>query len=242
MVIYPAIDILDEKAVRLLKGDYNKVTVYGEPLEMAELWREQGGRYMHIVDLNGARGDGKRNVKSILKIMQTYDLDVQVGGGIRTMSDIAQYLDNGISRIILGTVCFSNPKLVEDAVLKYGSDKIVCGVDAKKDRVVVHGWIDETEKRPLEMCLQMKELGVKNIIYTDISRDGTLMGVNVEDTRNLQRTTHMNIIASGGVSSLEDLEVLNNSKISGVILGKALYEKRFSLKQAIEISKRRVYG
>lgn len=237
MNIYPAIDILDGKAVRLLKGDYNKVTVYGEPIEMAALWREQGGDFMHIVDLNGARGDAARNVKAIQKIVQTYDMDVQVGGGIRTMSDIAVYLDSGINRVILGSVCFQNPKVVEDAVIRYGANRIVCGVDAKQDRVAIHGWIDETEKRPVDLCLQMKEIGVRTIIYTDISRDGTLSGVNVAATKKLTEDTHMNIIASGGVASLEDIALLQSNHIYGAILGKALYEKKFTLMEALEIAR-----
>lgn len=236
MNIYPAIDILNGNAVRLKYGDYNRVTIYGTPYEMIDKWESQGAKFIHIVDLNGARADHQTNAAVIEKIAKISTSSLQVGGGIRTMSDIIRYFDCGVDRVIMGSACISDPELIKQAVEKYGADRIICGADAKNGKVAVNGWLENTTTTLSELCIKMKALGVRNVIYTDISRDGALNGSNTEEITSLIRNTSMNIIASGGINSLDNIVQLKNVGAYGAILGKALYENVFSLKEAISVA------
>ncbi len=234
MQIYPAIDIRNGNCVRLEQGDFNKETIYHHsPVSVALDFVAQGATYLHIVDLDGARHGVGHNNEIIAEIVKKVNIPVQVGGGIRTLEDIEQRLSTGVTRIILGTVAVNNPEIVETAVLKYG-DKIAVGIDAKDSFVAVSGWEEVSTVSALSLCLKMKDLGVKTIIYTDIAKDGMMCGINLASTKELIDNVNMNIIASGGVSSLKDLEEIKKIKASGVIIGKAIYSNAVQLKVVIE--------
>lgn len=237
MIVYPAIDIFNGNAVRLTSGDYNKCKVYGTPSEMAEKWESLGAEYIHIVDLNGARGEKTDNIKIIEKLAVSAKCRLQVGGGVRSMSDITRYLDCGVYRIVLGSACVNDIDLVRSAIELYGSEHIACGVDSRNGKVAVNGWLSDSEKTTCDVCSDMRNAGVSVAICTDISRDGSLSGVNKEQIFELTKTAGMNIIASGGVNSLDDVKLLKKYGASGVIIGKALYEKRFSLPDALAVAK-----
>lgn len=233
MQIYPAIDIIDGKAVRLSQGSFDDVTVFNDsPVEAAKDWVEAGATYIHIVDLDGARY-GKTFVTDIIKdIKSRYDIKIETGGGVRTMKDIEDRINAGASRVIIGTAAVKNPELVKEAVDKFG-DKIAVGVDAKNGMVAISGWEEISDVTAVDLCLKMKEYGVNTVIYTDISKDGMMSGPNIESTRNLIEKTGMDIIASGGVSKMEDIENVNNINAAGVIIGKALYNGALNLKDVI---------
>jgi len=239
MQIYPAIDIKDGKAVRLVQGDFDKVTVFNDnPADVAKTWTDSGATYIHIVDLDGARY-GKSFIIDILKeISSKYDIPVQTGGGIRTMEDVKARIEAGATRVIIGTAAVKNPELVKKAVELYG-DKIAVGVDAKNGMAAIRGWEEVSEINAIDLCLQMKEYGVKTIIYTDISKDGMMCGPNIEATKELIEKTKMDIIASGGVSKIDDLESIYNMNAKGVIIGKALYNGSIKLEDAIYKFERR---
>ncbi len=234
MQIYPAIDIIDGKAVRLSQGSFDQVTVFNDsPSEAARDWVNAGATYIHIVDLDGARY-GKTFVIDIIKdIKSKFDVKIETGGGVRTMKDVDDRISAGASRVIIGTAAVKNPELVKEAVQKYG-DKIAVGVDAKNGMVAVSGWEEVSNISAAELCLKMKEYGVNTVIYTDISKDGMMCGPNIEATKELIEKTGMNIIASGGVSKIEDVENVNNINAAGVIIGKALYNGALDLKDVIE--------
>lgn len=233
MQIYPAIDIIDGKAVRLSQGSFDDVTVFNDsPVEAAKDWVEAGATYIHIVDLDGARY-GKTFVTDIIKdIKSRYDIKIETGGGVRTMKDIEDRINAGASRVIIGTAAVKNPELVKEAVDKFG-DKIAVGVDAKNGMVAISGWEEISDVTAVDLCLKMKEYGVNTVIYTDISKDGMMSGPNIESTRDLIEKTGMDIIASGGVSKMEDIENVNNINAAGVIIGKALYNGALNLKDVI---------
>lgn len=233
MQIYPAIDIKDGKAVRLVQGKFDEVTVFNDnPADAAKAWADAGATYIHIVDLDGARY-GKSFIIDVLKeISEKYDIPVQTGGGVRTLDDVTARINAGAARVIIGTAAVKNPDLVKEAVKLYG-DKIAVGVDAKNGLVAIKGWEEVSDITAVDLCLKMKELGVKTIIYTDISKDGMMCGPNISATKELIEKTGLNIIASGGVSKLEDLENVNNINAQGVIIGKALYNGAINLKDAI---------
>ena len=233
MNIYPAIDILDKRAVRLKRGDYSEVTVYGTPLEMKDRWETQGARFIHIVDLNGARSDHNTNFCVIEELAKNAKASLQVGGGIRTMSDIIRYFDCGVDRVILGSACVNDPQLIEDAVNKYGSERIICGADAKNGKIAVSGWLESTQISLVELCNKMRDLGVRNVISTDISKDGMLSGSDTAEIGRLIDETGMNVIASGGINSIENLKQLKQIGAYGAILGVALYENKISLADAL---------
>lgn len=237
MILFPAIDILDGNCVRLLHGDFNKVTVYGEPLQMAKKWQSQGAGYLHIVDLNGALNGTQGNLEVIKSIISAVNIPVQVGGGIRTLADIKARLDCDITRVILGTVCCKDPSIVKAAIELYGNEKIVCGIDACNGFVQVDGWVKESSITPIELGLKMKSIGVKYVVFTDISRDGALSGVNVDACSELENETGLKVIASGGVSCLDDLVKLKSKNMYGAILGKALYANKFSVSDAVKMNK-----
>lgn len=234
MQIYPAIDIIDGKAVRLSQGKFDDVTVFNDsPVEAAKNWVDAGATYIHIVDLDGAR-HGKSFIIDIIKAIKAeYDIPVQTGGGVRSIDDVKARIEAGASRVIIGTAAVKNPELVKEAVNLYG-DKIAVGVDAKDGMVAISGWEEVSDVSAVDLCLKMKEYGVKTVIYTDISKDGMMCGPNVESTRNLIEKTGMNVIASGGVSRMEDVENVNKIGAAGVIIGKALYNGALDLKPVLE--------
>ncbi|MFA5522777.1 MAG: 1-(5-phosphoribosyl)-5-[(5-phosphoribosylamino)methylideneamino]imidazole-4-carboxamide isomerase [Tissierellales bacterium] len=230
MIIYPAIDILKGKCVRLYKGDYDKVTQYFEdPLEVAISFKKAGASHIHVVDLDGAKSGNSENLEIIKSICEKSGLLVQTGGGIRSLERIDELVAAGVDRIILGTAAIKNPTLVKEAVKKYG-DKIVVGIDALNDKVSVEGWTDTTDKDALETTLFMKSLGVKSIVYTDISKDGTLEGPNLKALKKMIEESGLDVVASGGIKDIDDIRAVNNLKAYAVISGKAIYEDKIDLK------------
>jgi phosphoribosylformimino-5-aminoimidazole carboxamide ribotide isomerase len=234
MQIYPAIDIIDGKAVRLSQGKFDNVTVFNDdPADAAKDWVDAGATYIHIVDLDGAR-QGKSFIVDILKkITDKYNVPVQTGGGVRTIDDVRARIEAGASRVIIGTAAVKNPELVKEAVSLYG-DKIAVGVDAKNGMVAISGWEEISNVTAVDLCLKMKDYGVKTVIYTDISKDGMMSGPNIESTKELIEKTGMDVIASGGVSKLEDVENVKNINAAGVIIGKALYNGAINLAEVLE--------
>lgn len=236
MLILPAIDILDNRAVRLMYGKRDKVTDYGSPLERAELWQSMGAKFLHLVDLNGAFDGTKINVKTIKEIIKTTDMSVQLGGGIKSLDIVKLWLEEvGVTRIIIGSALVTNRDMAEKAFALYG-DKIACGIDAKDGKVYINGWVNESNATPTQLALDTKSMGAKVVIYTDISRDGALGGVNVDSTVALQKATEMNIVASGGMSNMTDIEKLRAKGVYGAILGRSIYERTIDLTEAIRRS------
>lgn len=239
MIIFPAIDIRGGKCVRLLKGDFAKETVFSDkPEDMAKKWQAQGAAFLHLVDLDGALKGKSQNLATVEKILAAVDIPVELGGGIRTMENIDEVLKLGVRRVILGSVAVRSPELVREACAKYG-DRIVVGIDAKDGIVAVDGWGVSGNVEATALAKEMKKVGVKTIIYTDISRDGTLAGVNVEATAKLARESGVNIVASGGVKSIDDIKALKpyeKDGIEGVIVGKSIYMGTLDLAEAIAIA------
>ena len=238
MVIFPAIDIRGGKCVRLFKGDFAQETVFSDkPEEMAAKWEAQGGKFLHLVDLDGALAGKSVNLAVVKRIVDTVKIPVELGGGIRTMENIDEVLSLGVQRVILGSVAVKNPALVKEACQKYG-DRVVVGIDAKDGIVAVDGWGVSGDVEVTVLAKEMAKAGVKTIIYTDISRDGTLSGVNVEATARLARESGVKIVASGGVKSLDDIEALlpyEKDGIEGVIVGKSIYTGSLDLQEAIAL-------
>lgn len=224
------------KCVRLLQGDYDQETVYGDsPFEMAKKFVDEGARWIHMVDLDGAK-DGKRvNDSSVIKAAVELGANIQIGGGIRTEADITHYLENGISRVIIGSIAVSAPKFAIEMIRKYGSN-IAVGLDAKDGYVATHGWLNTSEIKAVELGKRFADAGAETFIFTDIATDGMLSGPNIEAVRLLAKETGKSVIASGGVSKLVDVVSLNefyDEGITGVIVGKAIYEGRFTVKEAL---------
>jgi len=235
MMIYPAVDIRDGKCVRLRQGSYGDMTVFGDdPLEMALRWRDAGARYLHVVDLDGARGQGKNNRELIGRIIKALDIPVQTGGGIRTMEDIDEVLSLGAARVILGTSAVRDPGLVEKAVIRYGG-RIAVGIDAKSSLVAIEGWEKTSRYTAMEFAKLVEKLGVETVIYTDIARDGMLTGPNFDAMGEMKKSVSMAVIASGGVSGVEDLVKLKNIGMDGAIVGKAIYTGAINLEEALKI-------
>lgn len=233
MQIYPAIDIKNGQCVRLRQGKFNTMTVYGDdPMLVAKKWVSCGATYLHVVDLDGARQGTSYNSEIIKKIAETFPVPVQTGGGIRTMRDIEEKLALGVSRVILGTVAVIKPDLVRDAVKAYG-EKIAVGIDAMNGRVAIQGWEEVSQVSALELCKRMKSFGVKTIVYTDISKDGMLAGPNMDATREVVEATGINVIASGGITTIADLENMERVGAQGAIIGKALYQGDLQLEAVI---------
>ncbi|NLZ80424.1 MAG: 1-(5-phosphoribosyl)-5-[(5-phosphoribosylamino)methylideneamino]imidazole-4-carboxamide isomerase [Clostridiales bacterium] len=236
MILYPAIDIKNGQCVRLRQGQFHDIEIYSHtPVKIASKWEQQGASYIHIVDLDGALVGRSINETVIREIVKAVGVPVQLGGGIRNISDIENALNYGVERVIIGTKAVEEPLFIKEAIQIFGADKIVVGVDAKNGLVAIEGWEKISTLTALNLCREMKKIGVKNIIYTDISKDGMLQGPNIESTKSLSDATDLNIIASGGVSSMTDLENLYKAEISGVIVGKALYEKRINLRKAVQL-------
>lgn len=236
MLIYPAIDLYQGKAVRLYKGDYSQMTVYShDPASIAQDFAKAGATHMHIVDLEGAKNGTTPNYETILEIKNRGGLFCEVGGGIRTMETIERYVSAGIDRVILGTAAVTQPGFLEEAAKAYGS-KIAVGMDLKDGYVAIKGWTEQSGLTAWEFCERLQKIGIETIICTDISRDGAMKGTNHDLYRELMDRFSMNIIASGGVSTLEDVEKLAKAKLYGAIIGKAYYTGAIDLARAIEVA------
>ena len=237
MILLPAIDIKDGTCVRLQKGDYQTAHKVAEnPLETALSFQKAGAEWIHMVDLDGAKDAVMVNQKIFLEIAQKTNLRVELGGGIRNMETVDYYLQNGISRVILGSAAVKNPRFVERAVGKY-RDQIAVGIDARNEMVAAEGWLDTSNVHYLDLAKKMEQIGVKTIIFTDIAKDGMLQGPNVEQLRQLNAAVSCNIIASGGVSTIEDIRRLRDERLYGAICGKALYTGGIDLQKAIFLVK-----
>lgn len=237
MIILPAIDLLGRKAVRLLKGDYNQVTVYSDsPLEVAEKFKSLGATHIHMVDLDGAKYGTAPNMDIVAEVAEKTELFIEIGGGIRSMETVKKYIDAGISRVILGTAAICDEDFLKEAVKAYG-EKIAVGADVKDGKIAVKGWLEQSDVTLDEFFLKMQDLGVKNIICTDISRDGAMRGTNLELYRELSAKYSLDITASGGVSSIEDVKRLREMNLYGAIIGKAYYTGAVDLEEAIEVAR-----
>ena len=237
MHIFPAIDLYDGKAVRLLKGDYQKMTVYSEtPLEIAKDFENSGAEFLHIVDLEGAKTGETPNINTIERIVKNTSLFTEVGGGIRRLETVKKYADIGVKRVILGTAAVNDEEFLLSAVKKYG-EKIAVGIDIKDGFVAIKGWTDLSKYTPFEFCEKMQNIGVKNVICTDVSKDGAMQGTNLDLYKEMSERFDLNITASGGVSGIDDIKRLKGLGIYGAIIGKAYYTKVISLARAIEVAK-----
>lgn len=241
MIILPAIDLKEGRCVRLEQGLMDRDTVYNDnPAAQARIWQEQGGELLHIVDLDGAFAGVPKNKEAIRSIVAAIDIPSELGGGIRDLQTIEAYLDLGVSRVILGTVAKENPTLVEEACRMFPG-RIVVGIDAKDGLVAVRGWADVTEKKATEMAREMEGFGVAAIIYTDIARDGMMQGPNIEATRALAEAITIPVIASGGLSSLDDIRrlmAIERYGVTGVITGKAIYSGAIDLREAVALTRK----
>jgi len=239
MIIIPAIDLKDGKCVRLLQGKKEEVTVYSDdPPSMAKHWQDLGGELLHVVDLDGAFTGEQHNFSKIRAIREAIDIPIEVGGGIRDVDRIDKLIDLGVDRTIIGTSAAKNPDMVQEACEKYPG-KVLVGIDAKDGKVAIKGWVEVTELDAIEFAKQMEEAGAAGIIYTDISRDGMLTGPNVEAMATMVKSVEIPVIASGGVSKLDDINSLMQiNNLWGVITGKALYSGAMKLDEAIALTKR----
>lgn len=237
MIIIPAIDLLDGKPVRLYQGDYDsQVQVSGSAQQTAQNFKDGQAEFLHLVDLNGAKYGERIHFPLIKRIVEMTGIPVEVGGGIRTMEDIEAYLNAGVSRVILGTAALKDPEVLKEALAKYGK-QIAVGIDAKNGMVSVEGWLDDSQVDALEFAQEMEALGVKTIIFTDISRDGTLSGPNLEMLKKLREALHVTLIASGGIKDIDDIKALKELGVDGAIVGKSIYAKTLDLQEAIEAGK-----
>lgn len=237
MNIFPAIDLYKGKAVRLLKGDYDKMTVYSDnPVEIALDFKSQGAKFMHVVDLEGARTGETPNLQTVKSLVNSTDAFVEVGGGIRSLSVIEKYLSAGVSRVILGTAAVTDGKFLAEAVKNFG-DKIAVGVDLKDGAVAIKGWTEKSDIEGVSFCKTMQSEGVGTVICTDISKDGAMQGANCALYKTLSEQLEINVIASGGVSSIEDIKKLRSLNLHGAIIGKAYYTGAISVKRAIEVAR-----
>jgi len=261
MIVFPAIDLRQGKCVRLRQGRPEAETIFSDdPVAMAKHWASQGAEWFHVVNLDGALGQASspplgppqlwggssKNLRVVEEIISsnfqhpTSNIQIQFGGGLRTMADIEEALELGLARVILGTVAMEEPSLVAEAVQRFGAESIVVGIDARKGKAATHGWQEVSSMTATELAFRVRELGVERVVYTDIARDGMLSGVNVEATGELAQRTGLKVIASGGVSSLDDLRRLKEveaSGVEGVIIGQALYSGALELQEAIEIAR-----
>ena len=237
MKIFPAIDIIDGKAVRLLKGDYAKMTVYADnPLDLIKDFKRAGAEYLHLVDLEGAKSGETPNIDTIAKIVKESEMFVEVGGGVRSREVIEKYKNIGVKRVILGTIAVTNQQFLREMVAEFG-ELIAVGVDIKDGYVAIKGWTEKSAYSYLDFCKILQEIGVKTLICTDISKDGAMKGTNIDLYKTLEKQFSFNVIASGGVSSMTDVKELNKLNVYGAIIGKAYYEKAIDLEEAIKESK-----
>lgn len=237
MKIFPAIDLYEGKAVRLLKGNYNDLTVYSEnPLEIAKDFENQGATELHTVDLEGAKDGGTPNIEIIKSFVENTSLNVEVGGGIRSMETVKAYLDSGVARVILGTAAVTDEKFLKSAVETYG-DKIAVGADIKDGKIAIKGWLEKSQYDTFEFFEKLQKIGVSTVICTDISKDGAMQGTNRELYKELSEKFNVKIIASGGVSSLDDIKALSQMNLYGAIIGKAYYTGAVKISDALEAAK-----
>ena len=237
MILFPAIDLYDKKAVRLYKGDYRNMTVYSEnPIEIARYFQAAGATHIHTVDLEGAKDGTTPNLRIVEQIVRETGLFVEIGGGIRSMDTVKRYLDAGVSRIILGTAAVNDPDFLEKAVGAHPG-KIAVGADVKDGCIAIKGWLETADVTLDAFLKNMEALGIQNVICTDISRDGAMRGTNLELYRTLSQKYAMDITASGGVSTLEDIRELRGMELYGAIIGKAYYTGAIDLKEALEVAK-----
>ncbi len=237
MKIFPAIDLYNGKAVRLLKGDYDKMTVYSDnPIEIARDFESKGAGFIHMVDLEGAKDGTTPNLETVKKIANETGLFTEIGGGIRSMETIEKYLENGVDRVILGTAAVENPEFLKLAIAKYG-ERIAVGVDIKDGFVAIKGWLEKSQYSGIEFCEMMQNIGVKTLICTDISKDGAMQGTNRELYKELSKRFDIDIVASGGVSSIDDIKALRKLDLYGAIIGKAYYIGAIKLEEALEAAK-----
>ena len=237
MIIYPAIDIRGGQAVRLVEGDYARETVFdADPLDAALRWQSEGAEWIHIVDLDGARDGVRANADAIARIRKEVTVPIQLGGGLRTLQDIGEVADLGIDRMVIGSAAVTNPELVQEAVTEYGN-RIAVGLDARDGMLATHGWQEQSTVSAIEAGRRFLEMGVEHFVFTDIGRDGKLEGPNITALIDMKQALSADVIASGGVSSLEDIRRIKPTRAGGVIIGAALYHKRFTLRDAIEVSK-----
>ena len=239
MLVIPAIDLREGRCIRLKQGRKNEVTVYdGQPVEIAQNYQDHGARMLHIVDLDGAFSEpNSRNLQALREIIRKIEIPVQFGGGLRGYKDVEKVIELGVSRVVIGTLAVELPETLAKVVRSFGGDRIAVGIDAKNGQVMTRGWESEGNISALELAQEVATLGVERIIYTDVARDGMLTGVNIEQTCMIARESGLKVTASGGVSSLEDLKRLRTASgcgIDSVIVGKALYEGRFTLKEAMQ--------
>ncbi|MBR7100729.1 MAG: 1-(5-phosphoribosyl)-5-[Clostridia bacterium] len=237
MNIFPAIDLFDKKAVRLFKGDYNQMTVYSDnPIEVARDFEKSGAKYIHMVDLEGAKDGTTPNIEVVSDIAKNTSLFVEIGGGIRSMETVERYLNAGVSRVILGTSAVTDEDFLVSAVEKYG-DKIAVGADVKDGYIAIKGWLEKSAYTLDSFFEKMQKLGVKTIICTDISKDGAMKGTNLQMYRELSKKYSLDIVASGGVSAIDDIKELRKMELYGAIIGKAYYTGAINLAEAIEVAK-----
>lgn len=241
MIIFPAIDLRNGRCVRLTEGKLENETIFSDdPAAMAQQWESQGAEYLHLVDLDGAFAGAPQNLSVVKAIVDAVKIPVQLGGGIRTLETIQEVLATGVTRVILGTSCVSQPEMVAEAVKRYGAERIVVGIDARDGKVALQGWVEETEIGAIDLARQMEARGVKHIIFTDIARDGKLQGPNLASISEMAVSLNIGVIASGGVSRMEDisdLKALETEGVEGVIVGKAIYTGAVDLAQALLIAK-----
>lgn len=235
MILFPAIDLQNGKCVRLIQGDFTQETIYSDsPLDIARQWQTQGAEWLHVVDLNGAKTGHSVNRDVIIELAATMSIPIQVGGGIRTIEAIDDYLTNGVTRVILGTAAINDPELLQRALSKYG-DKIAVSVDARDGKPTTAGWTESSSTDVATLIASLQAVGVKTVIYTDISKDGMLLGPNFEELQQVQEDSAMDVIASGGVTTVSDIEQLQSKSMYGAIVGKAIYENETRFQEMIEV-------
>lgn len=245
MIVYPAIDMRGGRCVRLRRGDFAAETVYADdPADAASRWVGEGAEWLHVVNLDGALGEagsgGAENLAALERILSAASVPVQFGGGVRSLEDAGRLLEMGVARVILGTVAARRPEVVAETVARYGADRVAVGIDARGGRVTVQGWTESAEITASDLAARMAALGVEHAVYTDVERDGMLVGVNVEATARLARASGLRVIASGGVATLDDLRALRarqDDGISGVVIGMALYRGAIHLPEALAVAR-----
>lgn len=232
MILFPAIDILDGRAVRLLYGQKDKVTDYGDPVDRAKEWIDCGAEYLHVVDLSGAF-DGKSRVNGLIERIAALGVPVQSGGGLRTAQEVKDRLNAGAARVILGTVCYTDPALFETLTNEY-KEKIVAGIDARAGMLSVKGWTELSNVKAVDFGRKAKGMGVTYAVFTDISKDGAMQGASVAETKKMQEETGLQVIASGGIASMDDLYKIKEAGLYGAILGRSIYTGAIDLRRAVE--------
>jgi len=235
VILFPAIDIRNGNCVRLIQGDYDQETIYGNsPTAMAREWEQQGAAYLHLVDLDGAKTGDSSNAQAIRDVAQAVSVPVQVGGGIRSMAMVDGHIENGVSRVIIGTAAINDPDFLKAAVEKYG-DKIAVSIDARNGYVATDGWTETSDVKATDLLIELEKIGVQTVVYTDIYKDGMLQGPNFKELQLVDEATSIDVIASGGVTTKEDIGKLRNMNMYGAIIGKALYDGNLNLAELVGV-------